>query len=87
MPTVPGKSKMSQPSSQLQMQAIANETEINPEELEAAAQQAAEQQLAGLIAQGLIKENGAQLQSQVEFSKGQLLVNGVDASGMVGGMM
>ncbi|MDH5786451.1 MAG: YdgA family protein [Chromatiales bacterium] len=71
----------------LLMQAALSETEINAEELEATVELTVNQQLAGMIAQGLIKEEGAQLHSQVQFNKGQLMVNGIDASAMLGGMM
>jgi uncharacterized protein YdgA (DUF945 family) len=68
-------------------QAALSEAEMTAEELEAAVNQGVEQQLGGMIAQGFIKESGAQLQTHVEFAQGKLMVNGVDASAMLGGMM
>jgi uncharacterized protein YdgA (DUF945 family) len=68
-------------------QAAASETEITPEELEATTNQAVEQQLSGLIAQGFIKENAAQLDSRIEFNAGNLSINGMDASPLMGMIM
>jgi uncharacterized protein YdgA (DUF945 family) len=68
-------------------QAAASETTITPEELESAVNQAVAQQLDGMIAQGFIKENAAQLETSIEFDAGKLTVNGMDASPMMGMML
>ncbi len=68
-------------------QAAANEVEMTQEELDNAIEQTVNQQLTGLIAQGLIKENGTQFESHVDYEAGKLLINGMDASAMVGGLM
>lgn len=65
-------------------QAAATETEISPQELQDTVDQTVEQQLGGLIAQGFITENAAQLGTHIEFAGGKLTVNGIDASPMLG---
>lgn len=69
------------------MQAAASEMELSDEELEAAVSRSTEQQITGLITQGLIKENEAQLESRLEYNAGQLTINGQDASGLMGALM
>ncbi len=69
------------------MQAAASETELSGEQLAAAVDQAVQQQLAALIGQGFIREKAAQLETHVEYNAGQLLVNGQDASALMGMMM
>jgi uncharacterized protein YdgA (DUF945 family) len=68
-------------------QAAINEVEMTPEEIHNAVEQSVNQQLTGLIAQGFIKENETQLESRVEYEAGKLLVNGLDASPLIGAMM
>lgn len=68
-------------------QAAINEVEMTEEEIDNAVEQSVNQQLTGLIAQGFIKENATQLESRVEYEAGKLLVNGMDASPLVGAMM
>ena len=68
-------------------QAAINEVEMTEEEIHNAVEKSVNQQLTGLIAQGFIKENATQLETRVEYEAGQLLVNGLDASPMVGAMM
>ncbi len=68
-------------------QTAMSDTEMTAEELEATVNQSVEQQLGGMIAQGYIKEKAAQLESHLVFEAGQLTVNGIDASPMLGGMM
>ncbi len=68
-------------------QARANEIEMSEADLEKAITQSVSQQLEGLIAQGYIKTNNAQLESQLQYNAGQLTVNGMDASALIGGML
>lgn len=68
-------------------QAALNETELSDEELENAVMQNSDKQLAGLIAQGFIKENAAQLESHITFNAGKLTINGMDASPLLTGLM
>lgn len=68
-------------------QAAASEGEISDEDLESAVEQGVNQQLSALLDQGYIKENGGQLESRVEYNAGQLTINGMDASPLMGAMM
>lgn len=68
-------------------QAEASQTEVSPEDLEQieiVVEQSVEQQVSGMITQGLIKENNGQLETHLEFDGGKLTVNGLDASSMLG---
>jgi uncharacterized protein YdgA (DUF945 family) len=68
-------------------QAAANEMELSDEELENAVEQTVSHQLEGLITQGYIKANEEQLESQLQYNAGQLTINGMDASPLIGALM
>ena len=74
-------------SDALIQQATLSGTEINAEQLDAHVNQVIEQQLGGLITQGYIKEDKAQLQSHITFNDSKLTVNGVDASQIIAAIM
>lgn len=57
------------------------------EDLKSAVEQGVSQQLSALLDQGYIKENGGQLESRVAYNAGQLTINGMDASPLMGAMM
>lgn len=77
----------SQIRSTILRQAALSETEMTAEKVEGAVNQTMQQQLGGMIAQGFIKENATQLETHIEFNAGQLTVNGMDASPMIGMLM
>ena len=68
----------------LMSQAALNDIEMSAEEIEASVKKTVEQQLGGLIAQGFIKENAAQLETHIAFEAGTLSINGMDASALMG---
>lgn len=68
-------------------QAAANEMELSDEELESAVEQSVNQQLEGLLGLGYIQANEKQLESHLQYNAGQLTINGMDASPLIGALM
>ncbi len=64
-----------------------DEMEISREEMERTVEQSVNTQVNGLIKQGLLRENAAQLESHVQFDAGKLTVNGKEASSLLGALL